>query len=33
LYSVATTVASADEVSCADMLSHHQLALGDYDDT
>jgi hypothetical protein len=32
-YSVAITVASADEVSAADMLSHHQLALGDYDDT
>jgi hypothetical protein len=31
-YSVAVTVSSAAEVSAADMLSHHQLPLGDYDD-
>lgn len=31
-YSVAVTVSSAEEVSAADMLSHHQLALGDFDD-
>lgn len=30
-YSVAVTVASADEISAADMLSHQQLSLGDYD--
>lgn len=29
-YSVAVTVASADEVSAAELLSHHQLALGDH---
>jgi hypothetical protein len=31
-YSVTVTLAPADEVSAADMLGHHQLPLGDYDD-
>lgn len=31
-YSVAVTISSAEEVSAAEMLSHHQLALGDYAD-
>jgi hypothetical protein len=31
-YSVAVTIASADEISAAEMLSHHQFALGDAPD-